>query len=137
MRAIKANYVMLAMLLLAVAAFGIGPVFFRDRTFPAVPNASLRYIHHGIQQGMIDPPLLWQVQLIEARVTGPDRFDVEGRAVWRTLFGIPVDVVRSIGTDAAESSVAWRKMGRVWLAFLLVEVAMGVYCVWWIRKYWW
>jgi hypothetical protein len=76
MRAIKANYVMLAMLLLAAAAFGTGPLFFHDHTFPNVPNASLRYIKHGVQQGLIDPPLLWQVQLVQARITGPDRFDV-------------------------------------------------------------
>jgi len=137
MRAIKANYVMLAMLLLAVMAFGTGPVFFRDQTFPDVPNASLRYTEHGVQQGLIDPPLLWQVQLVEARMTGPDHFDVEGTGVWRTLFGIPIGVVHSIGTDAAESGVNWRKMGRVWLAFLFVEAAMGAYCVWWVRTYWW
>jgi hypothetical protein len=62
---------------------------------------------------------------------------LQGRAVWRTLFGIPMGVVHSIGTDAAESSVDWRKMGRVWLAFLAIEAAMGAYCVWWIRKYCW
>lgn len=137
MRVIKANHVMIAMLLLAVAAFGTGPLFFQDRAFLGVSNTSLQYIQHGAQQGLIDPPLLWQVQLIDARTTGPDRFDVQGTAVWRTLFGIPVGVVRSVGVDAAESSVDWWKMGRIWLAFLLAEAAMGAYCVWWIRTYWW
>ena len=137
MHAIKANYVMLAMLLLAVVAFTTGPVFFRNQTFPDVPENSLAYLETGVQLGMIDPPLLWQVQLVEARVTGPDRFDVEGTAVWRTLFGLPVGVVHSIRTDAPESSVDWQKMMRVWLAFLLAEGAMSTYCVWWIRTYWW
>lgn len=136
MRVIKTNYVMLAMLLLAVAAFGIGPLFFRDQTFPNVSSASLQYTQHGVQQGMIYPPLLWQVQLVEARITGSDRFDVEGTSVWRTLFGIPVGVVGSVGSDASESSVDWQKMERIWLIFLLIEAAMGLYCVWWILNYW-
>ena len=137
MGALKASYVMVVMLLLAVAAFGTGSVFFHDQTFPNVPNASLRYIEHGVQQGLIDPPLLWHVQLVQARMTGPDRFDVEGTAVWRTLFSIPVGVVYAVGTDAAESNVDWQKMRRIWLTFLFVEAAMGMYCVWGIRKYWW
>jgi Na+-driven multidrug efflux pump len=70
-------------------------------------------------------------------MTGPDRFDVEGTAVWRTLFSIPVGVVYAVGTDAAESNVDWQKMRLIWLAFLLAEAVMSVYCVWWIRKYWW
>ena len=137
MRAIRANDMMLAMLLLAVFALGTGPVFVRDQTFPDVPNASLQYTQHGVQQGMIDLPLLWQVQLTQARMTGSDRFAVKGTAIRRTLFGIPVGVVHSVGADAAQSSISWQKMGRVWLAFLFVEVVIGVYCVWWIRTYWW
>lgn len=137
MRAIKANYVMLAMLLLAVMAFGIGPVFFRDRIISNVSQRSLVYLDTDLQLGLIDPPLLWQVQLVDARMTGRDDRDIEGRAIWRTLFGIPVGIVDDTGMERDYDGVNWRKMGRVWLAFLFVEAAMGVYCVWWVQTYWW
>lgn len=105
MRAIKANYVMLAMLPLAVAAFGTGPLFFRDRVIPNVSQHSLAYLRTDLQLGVIDPPLLWQVQFIDARMTGLDDWNVEGKAVWRTLFGIPVGTVTRWDSDSVALSV--------------------------------
>jgi hypothetical protein len=135
MGAIKPNYIMLAMLLLAAAAFGTGPVFFRDQVSNSVSKEALRRLRTGASLGYKIRPFVFQIT--NARITGPMPDAVEGTGIWRTLFGISVGEDQAVGSAPMTFNLDLQKWLNVWFAFLFVEAAMGTYCVWWIRKYWW
>ncbi len=134
MRAIKANCVMLAMLLLALAAFGSGPVFFRDQISADVPKTVVLRLRNDLLSGFKVRP--FTLQLTDARVYYfKPPYSYEGKGVVRTLFGIPVGEL-SLGDEEWWNGFDVQRWWQVWLAFLFVEAAMGAYCVWWIRTYW-
>ncbi len=135
MHVIKATYVMLSMLLLMAAAFGMGPLFFRNQISADVPKEVVPRLRWDLVSGFKIRP--FTLQLIEARVYYFEPpYEYEERGVVRTLFGIPVGEL-SLGDGEWSNGFDIQRWWQVWLAFFAVEVTMGAYCVWWIRTYWW
>lgn len=115
---------LVAMLGLAVVAFGIGPLLHKDQIDPSVTPEAARRLKTQLALGYTIHPLVLQVT--EARMTGNTPDHIEGTGVWRTLFGIPVGERRLAYKDE-RYNLDTRKWILVWGIFLLVEGALGAF----------
>lgn len=113
----------IAMVMLAVAAFGVPWFGFDDVTEGVDPAQFRRFEDRG--RHWADIPSL-NVQVIEIEATGPDPHDVEGRVVLRTLFGVPWNELE-LGIRGGQSNGDISVWFWTLAAFLGVESALGVW----------
>ena len=135
MRAIKASYVLLIMLLLAVTAFSMGPLFYRDSVEGTIPVAILERLRIDLVHPFKIRP--FTLQVTEATVLDHDPpYSYTGKGTLRALFGVPVGEVTLVDNTWSNSFDSGR-WWMVWGTFLMAEGLLCVYVVWWVRRYWW
>ena len=134
MRAIKAKYVLLIMILLAVAAFSAGPLIHRDRA-EGVPAPILERLRADLVHPFKIRPFMLHVTVATVLDHGLP-YSYTGKGTLRALFGVPVGEV-TLSENTWSSSFDSGRWWMVWGAFLSVEGLLCVYAVWWVRRYWW
>jgi hypothetical protein len=72
---------------------------------------------------------LFHLQVVDGRMTGPTPDHVEGRVVWRTVFGV---AVATTTVQADQWSTVWDRWPGllVWAALLLVELGLAGLLLW-------
>jgi hypothetical protein len=112
------------MLGVVLAAFGIGPLVYKDHADPQVPPEALRRLKTQLSLDLKIRPLVLQVT--EVHMVGDTPDAVEGTGVFRSLFGVPVGQIQ-IGGQNANHYFDSRKWMTTWVIFLLVEGALGTF----------
>ena len=119
-----------AMLGLSFAAFAIPILVFPDQA-PEVSKEALRRLRTQAAAG-VEIAWLLSPQVVDARMVGPTPYHVEGRVVWRSLFGV---VVGETTVTQHQSSYRWDtgKLALVWAVFLVTETLLAGSIVWRLR----
>lgn len=115
---------LVATLTLALVAFGAGPLLYQDQTDRTISCEALRRLKTQLAAPYKVRPLVLQVT--DAHMTGDTPDHVEGTAVWRTLFGIPVGEPQFAATGG-HYDLDVSKWMAVWTIFLVTEGLLGSY----------